>query len=131
LPDWQTLGFARRSITLLGFVFPKIADTIVYAPLHLHPVVTHDFGRQNHSITDSTVQALAARIEQNHPELVRVLMEVDNNNHRLTPSRMAVILPLLEDVVVKSYQALSSVLEDLPQEVSSPIELEPMKCENA
>ena len=68
-------------------------------------VETYGFERQNNSITDSTLRALAARIEQNRPELMGALMEV-GEYAGLSASSTAQIIPRLEDVVTNMCQVL-------------------------
>jgi hypothetical protein len=68
---WAVL--AGRAPLLISIV-PHIADTIVYVPFHPPLVETHDFQRQINAITDSTIRALAVRMDQRRPDLVRVLM---------------------------------------------------------
>jgi len=63
-------------------------------------VQTHHFQRQNNSITDLTVQAIAVQIHQKHPELVRVLVEV-GKYAGFARSTTAHSIPCLEDVVAK------------------------------
>jgi len=106
---WAVL--AGRS-PIMVFVFPQIAETIVYVPPSSPLLVeTHHFERQNNSITDLTVQDIAVQIQHNHPELVRVLVEVGKYTG-LACSNTAHIIPCLEDVVAKTYEALGSVLNE-------------------
>ena len=74
---------------------------------------THDFPRQNNSITEPAIQTLARSVKHNHPELVRVLMEV-GTYAGLSSSRIAPTMPRVEDVVVKTHQLLSSVGQTVP-----------------
>ena len=107
---WVTL--TGRS-PLLAFVFSPIADTIVYVPVRSPLFKTHDFQRQNNSITELTIKKLARSVKHNHPELVRVLMEV-GTYAGLISSRIAPTMPRVEDVVVKTHQLLISVGQTVP-----------------
>jgi len=60
---------------------------------------------QNNSITDSTIQALAAQIEQNRPELIRSLTEV-GKYAGLISSYTVCTMSRLEDVVTKTHRVL-------------------------
>ncbi|KAI9769849.1 MAG: hypothetical protein M1840_003843 [Geoglossum simile] len=75
------------------FVFSRVAETIV----------------QNNSITDSTIQAIATQIQDNHPELVRILAEVGQYTG-LAYSSTTHSMPRLEDVVARANKALGPVL---------------------
>jgi hypothetical protein len=107
---WAEL--AGRS-SLLVFIFPQMADTIVYVPFHTPLVETHGLERQNNSIRDSTLRALAARIEQNRPELIRSLTEV-SEYAGLTCSHKVRPISRLEDVVTKTHQVLGPTLRKIP-----------------
>jgi hypothetical protein len=108
---WAEL--AGRS-PLLVFIFPQIADTIVYVPFHAPLVETHGLERQNNSIRDSTLRALVAWIEQNHPELIRSLTEV-GEYAGLTSSHTVCAISRLEDVVTKTHQVLGLALQTIPR----------------
>jgi hypothetical protein len=114
---WRVLG-QRAPISV--FIFPQIADTIVYVFLHPPLVETHGFERQNNSITDSALRALAARIERNRPELIGALMEV-GEYAGLTASSTAQTMPRLEDVIASMDQVLGSVFQTIPQDLSNTI----------
>ena len=114
---WRVLA-SRAPISVL--IFLQIADTIVYVFLHPPLVETHGFERQNNSITGSTLRALAARIEQNRPELIGALMEVGEYTC-LAASSTAQTMPRLEDVVANMYQVLGSVFQTIPQDLSNTI----------
>lgn len=98
------------------FIFLQIADTIVYVFLHPPLVETYRFERQNNSITDSTLRALAARIEQNRPELIGALMEVGEHASSAA-SGTARTMSRLEDVVPNMSQVLGSVFQTTPQDL--------------
>jgi hypothetical protein len=71
--------------------------------------LAHDLERQNNSITDSTVQAIAIQIQDNHPELVRILAEA-GQYAGLAHSSKTHSMPQLEDVVARANKALGPVL---------------------
>lgn len=95
---------------LLILIFPHIADTIVYVPFHPPLVETHNFQRQNNAITDSTIQALAVRMDQCHPDLFRVLMEA-GTYAGLSPSSTVYPLPRLQDIIANTCQVLGSAFQ--------------------
>ena len=107
---WAEL--AGRS-PLSVFIFPQIADTIVYVPFPPPLVETHGLERQNNSIRDSTLRTLAARIERNHPELIRSLTEV-GEYAGLTSSHTVCAISRLEDVATKTHQVLGLALQTIP-----------------
>lgn len=108
---------------LMVFVFPQVADTIAYVLLYPSLVETHEFQRQNNSITESGIRALAARIKQNHPELTRTLMGLGKYTG-LTSAHTVRNIPQLEDVVAKTYHVLGSALTDIPTGVISSNQVE-------
>lgn len=63
--------------------------------------------RQNNSITEHTLRALAARVEQNRPELIEALEKVCKETG-LSPAVQP--MPHLEDIVGDMHQLLSSLL---------------------
>jgi hypothetical protein len=103
---------------LLVFIFSQVADTIVYVLLSPLLVETHDSQRQNNSITESSIRALAARIEQNHPELTRTLMGL-GEYAGLTSAHTVRNIPQLEDVVAETYHLLGPALTDITTAVST------------
>ena len=68
---------------------------------------------QNNSITDPTIQSLAAHVWHDNPELVRVLIEV-GQYAGLAPSRMTRGVPRIEDVVVRTNNAFGPLLCTIP-----------------
>jgi hypothetical protein len=113
---WRVLA-SRAPISV--FIFPQIADTIVYVFLHAPLVETHGFERQNNSITDSSLRALVAQIEQNRPELIGALLEA-GEYAGLAALSIAQIMPRLEDIA-NMYQVLGSVFQTIPQDLSNTI----------
>jgi hypothetical protein len=69
--------------------------------------------RQNNSITDPTIQSLAAHVWRGNPELVRVLTEV-GQYAGLAPSRMTRGVPRIEDVVARTNNAFGPLLCTIP-----------------
>ena len=125
----RLLGYCRtgrRWAVLAGsspisvFVFPRIAETIVYVPPLLIIIETDNLERQNNSITDSTVQAIAIQIQDNNPELVRILAEL-GWYAGLIHSNSTHTMPDLEDVVARTNKALGLVLDTISQSSSSDI----------
>jgi hypothetical protein len=90
-----------------------MADTIVYVPFHTPLVETHGLEKQNNSIKDSTLRALAARIKQNRPELIRSLTEVGEYID-LTCLHKVRLISQLKDIVTKTHQVLGLTLQTIP-----------------
>lgn len=110
-PSWY-LSFRKWRIPLHNYVL-----------LYLSLVETHEFQRQNNSITESSIRALAARIKQNHPELTRTLMGLGKYTG-LTSAHTVRNIPQLEDVVAKTYHVLGSALTDITTGVISSNQVE-------
>lgn len=120
VPRNRLLGHCRtgRRLTalagrapLLVFILSEVADTIMYVLLYPLLVETHDSQRQNNSITESIIRALAARIEQNHTELIRSLMSL-GKYAGLTSTHAVGNVPPVEDIVAETHRVLSTTLID-------------------
>jgi hypothetical protein len=94
------------------FVFSRAADTIVYVLPPLLPIPPRRDSlpqRQNNSITDQTIQALATQVRHDHPELVSVLVEV-GQYASLAPASTMQEIPRIEDVIARTNKAFGPVL---------------------
>ena len=97
------------------FIFSPTADTIIYVLPPLLPILLRRDSlpqRQNNSITDPTLQVLAAQIWHNYPELVRILVEV-GQYASLVPSSIVRGMPQIEDVIARTNKAFRPVLYTL------------------
>lgn len=81
---------------ILVFMFPKVAETIVYVPFPFSVFKTHGFDRQNNSIRDMTLLALATPNGHSHPRPIEVL-EMASEDVGVMQLMTARMLSRLED----------------------------------
>ena len=98
------------------FTFPKIAETIVYIFLRSLMFETHDFEKQNNSITGSTLRDLATQIEHSCPELIGTLREA-GKDAGVTGSITTQTVPRLENDIANIFQVLGTILKAIPQDL--------------
>lgn len=97
---WSILA---RLSSISIFVFSRAADTIVYVLPHSFYLFGKSYylDRQNNSILNSTVQALAAQVRHDHPKLFSVLDDVGLYSG-LAPLSTKRGMPRIEDVISRT-----------------------------
>ena len=86
----------------------------VFLSLLLHYLVqTHFLKRRNNSITDSTIETLAAQVWLDYLRLIRVLADV-GQSVGLTLSIHIRSIPQIEDTVARTNHVFGLVLHTIP-----------------